>query len=404
MAADSERVNIADVVDSSPIGGLQIRMFVLCALCLIMDGFDVQMLGPLAPAIGAEWGVEKSEFGGVFGASNFGVLLGALIFTMVADKVGRRPVLVWSTLFFSAMMLVTTLARSLDELLILRFITGLGLGSIIPNATALIGEYSPKRHRVTLMMTISAGFTAGAAISGFAAAGLVGPYGWRSVFYVGGVIPLVIGLAMLFWLPESLQFLALRPAGRDRLRQWLGRLNPAAPLSRDTEYVVSEEHRGGVPATHLFREGRTAVTILLWVVNFMNILILYSLANWIPSVLVDARYAQETGSNATGVLQLGGVVGTFAFAGLIARHGFTPVLATSFALASVSIAAIGISIDSLGLLFVAVFCAGWCVIGAQPGVNAFAATFYPTYLRSTGIGWGLGIGRIGAIVGPVIGG
>ena len=191
MAADSGRVNIADVVDSSPIGGLQIRMFVLCALCLIMDGFDVQMLGPVAPAIGREWGVAKSEFGWVFGASNFGVLLGALIFTMVADKVGRRPVLVVSTIFFSAMMLVTTLARSLDELLILRFITGLGLGSIIPNATALIGEFSPKRHRVTLMMTISAGFTAGAAIGGFAAGWLIEPYGWRSVFYVGGVIPLI---------------------------------------------------------------------------------------------------------------------------------------------------------------------------------------------------------------------
>jgi AAHS family 4-hydroxybenzoate transporter-like MFS transporter len=399
----AERINIANSVDSSPIGGLQVRLFILCALCLIMDGFDVQMLGPVAPAIASEWGVQRSEFGVVFGASNFGVLLGALIFTMVADKVGRRPVLVWSTIFFSVMMLVTTLARSLDELLILRFITGLGLGSIIPNATALIGEYSPKRHRVTLMMTISVGFTAGAALGGFAA-GWLEPYGWRSVFYVGGVIPLVIGVAMLFWLPESLQFLALRPAGREHLRYWLARLNPAVPVSADSEYVVSEEHRGGVPATHLFREGRTAATILLWVVNFMNILILYSLANWIPTVLVDAGYAQGTGSYATGLLQLGGMIGTFAFAWLIGRHGFTRVLTTSFALACVSIAAIGLSINSLGLLLVIVFAAGWFVIGAQPGVNAFAATLYPTYLRSTGIGWGLGIGRIGAIVGPVIGG
>lgn len=402
MAVDPGRVNIADVVESSPIGGLQKRLFALCALCLVMDGFDVQMLGPLAPAIGLEWDVEKPAFGVVFAASNFGVLLGSLLFTMVADKVGRRPVLVASTIFFSVMMLVTTLARSIDELLLLRFITGLGLGSIIPNATALIGEYSPKRHRVTLMMTISAGFTAGAAISGFAAAWLVEPYGWRSVFYVGGVIPLVIGLAMLVWLPESLQFLAQRPAGRDRLRHWLARLNPAAPPSRDTVYFASEEHRGGVPATHLFREERTAVTVLLWVVNFTNILVLYSLTSWLSTVLVEARYTQRTASYATGLLQLGGVIGTFVFAGQIARHGFTRVLVPSFALACVSIAAIAPAIAFPGLLFAVVFCAGWCVIGAQPGVNAFAATFYPTHLRSTGIGWALGIGRIGAIVGPLI--
>jgi AAHS family 4-hydroxybenzoate transporter-like MFS transporter len=399
----SERVNIADLVDNSPIGRLQVRLFALCALCLIMDGFDVQALGYVAPAITEDWQIDRSQLGLVFGFGNFGVLLGALVFTMVADKVGRRPVLVWSTLFFSAMTIATARATSVEELLVLRFITGIGLGSIIPNATALIGEYSPKRSRVTLMMTITVGFTAGAALGGFVASWLIPAFGWQSVFYFGGAVPLVIGIAMLVWLPESLQFLALRAKNRERLLEWLRRLNPAA-ISPTAEYVVSEESRTGVPATHLFREGRTAGTLLLWLVNFMNILVLYSLASWIPTVVVGAGYTGQTAVLVGAVLQVGGTIGTFAFAWLISRHGFTRVLTTSFAVACVSIASIGPSLVSVGLLFVVVFAAGWCVIGAQPGVNALAATFYPTYMRSTGIGWGLGVGRIGAIVGPVIGG
>lgn len=399
----SERINIADLVDNSPIGRLQIRMFVLCALCLIMDGFDVQALGFVAPALLEEWQIGPSALGPVFGAGNFGVLLGALIFTMVADKIGRRPVLVWSTLFFAVMTIATARADSAQELLVLRFITGIGLGSIIPNATALIGEYSPKRHRVTLMMTITVGFTAGAAFGGFVASWLIPAFGWRSVFYFGGAVPLVIGLAMLVWLPESLQFLALRPANREKLLGWLRRLNPAA-VSPTADYTVVEENRSGVPAMHLFREGRTVGTLLLWVVNFMNILVLYSLASWIPTVVAGAGYSTGTAVLVGAILQLGGTIGTFVFAWLISRHGFTPVLTTSFAVACVSIASIGPSLVSLVLLVFVVFTAGWCVIGAQPGVNAFAATFYPTYLRSTGIGWGLGVGRIGAIVGPVIGG
>jgi AAHS family 4-hydroxybenzoate transporter-like MFS transporter len=402
MAA--ERVNIADIVDNSPIGGLQVRLFILCALCLIMDGFDVQALGYVAPAITQDWGVDRSALGIVFGFGNFGVLLGALLFTMVADKVGRRPVLVWSTLFFSVMTLVTAQAQTIEQLLVLRFITGLGLGSIIPNATALIGEYSPKRSRVTLMMTISVGFTAGAALGGFVAGWLIPAYGWRSVFYFGGGVPLVIGIAMLFWLPESLQFLALRPHTRGKLLEWLQRLDPRRPIAPDADYRVVEENRAGVPAMHLFREGRTVGTILLWIVNFMNILILYSLSAWIPTVVVGAGYATQTAVLVGAVLQVGGTIGTFVFAWLIARRGFTPVLTASFAVACVSIAAIGPSLASVVALSLVVFVAGWCVIGAQPGVNAFAATFYPTYLRSTGIGWALGFGRIGAIVGPVIGG
>jgi AAHS family 4-hydroxybenzoate transporter-like MFS transporter len=402
--AAARQINLSEIVDNSRIGSLQVATFALCLLCLIMDGFDVQALGYVAPAIIQDWKIPNAALGPVFGAGNFGVLIGALVFSMLADKVGRRPVLIGATLFFSVMTLLTARATSVGELLMLRFIAGIGLGCIIPNATALVGEYSPRRKRVTLMMSITVGFTAGAALGGFVAAWLIPTFGWRSVFYFGGAVPLIIAAMMMFWLPESLQFMVLRGTRPDRVRRWLKRIDPAAPVDSATQYVVPEENRDGVPAIHLFRERRTPATLLLWIVNFMNLLNLYSLASWLPTVVRDAGHSTSTAVLVGTILQVGGTIGTFGLAWLIARHGFIRVLATSFAVASASVAMIGQPAVSLPLLFLIVFIAGWCVVGAQPGINALAATYYPTYLRSTGVGWGLGIGRMGAIVGPVLGG
>jgi AAHS family 4-hydroxybenzoate transporter-like MFS transporter len=398
-------VNIADRIDNSPLGPLQVSTFALCLLCLIMDGFDVQALGYVAPEIVREWKIQSAALGPVFGATNFGVLVGSLVFSMLADTIGRRPILVGATLFFGVMMLAAARAASVGELLALRFVAGIGLGCIIPNATALIGEYSPRRLRGQLMMVIGGvGFTGGAAIAGFISAFLIPRFGWRSVLYFGGAVPLLIALAMLVWLPESLQFLVVRRKDRAKIARWLMRIDPTVPSGPDVAFVVPEESREGVPVVHLFREGRAAVTILLWVVNFMNLLNLYFLASWLPTVVRDAGRSASTGVLAGTILQVGGTIGTVGLAWLIGRLGFMPVLTASFAVASVTIALIGQPGLSIALLFVLVFIAGWCVVGGQPGINALAGTFYPTSLRSTGVGWGLGIGRAGAIVGPVVGG
>ena len=398
-------IDVAELIDNRGIGALQISTFAICLLCLIMDGFDVQALGYVAPEIVRGWKIANAALGPVFGAGNFGVLVGSLAFSMLADRVGRRPVLIGATLFFGAMTILTARAGSVRELLVLRFVAGIGLGCIIPNATALVGEYSPRRLRGAVMMIIGGvGFTGGAAMGGFIAAALIPAFGWRSVLYFGGVVPLAIALAMFLWLPESLQFLVLRRHGRAEVGRWISRIDPTLGIGPSTEYVVPEENKSGVPVVHLFREGRGAVTILLWIVNFMNLLNLYFLASWMPTVVRDAGHSASTAVLAGTVLQVGGTIGTVGLAWLIARLGFVDVLVTSFGLACLAIGAIGQPGLSIGTLFVLVSIAGWCVVGGQPGINALAGTFYPTYLRSTGVGWGLGIGRAGAIVGPVLGG
>jgi AAHS family 4-hydroxybenzoate transporter-like MFS transporter len=400
----SSTINIGELLENSQIGPLQIRVFLLCMICLIMDGFDVQAMGYVAPAIVQDWGIPRALLGGVFAAANFGVLLGSLVFSMVADKLGRRPVLILATFFFSVMAIATAYAQDVTQLLWLRFIAGIGMGCIMPNATALIGEFSPKRSRVTFMMCITVGFTVGAALGGFVAAWMIPAYGWRSVFIFGGAVPLVIALTMVWGLPESPQFLAVSGRGRDTLARWLGQLDPTIRIDASTQFVANEERREGVPAMHLFRNGRGVATILIWVANFMNLLVLYSLSNWLPTVVTGMGYTTQTAVLVGTVLQVGGTIGTFGLAWLIARGGFIPMLTATFAVATASIALIGQPGISLALLNVIVFVAGWAIIGGQPGINALSATFYPTYLRSTGVGWGLGIGRTGAIVGPYLGG
>jgi MFS transporter, AAHS family, 4-hydroxybenzoate transporter len=397
-------INLTELMDNCRIGPLQIRVFALCLASLIMDGFDVQAMGYVATTMLGEWNQPAPALGPLLAWGHAGVLVGAIVFSMLADKIGRRPVLVGATLFYAIMTIVTAYAQDIDQMRWLRFIAGLGLGSIIPNATALVGEFSPKRTRVAWVMCITMGFTLGAAIGGFIANALIGAFGWRSVFVFGGLVPLVIAILMFFGLPESLQFLAVRKQRLDRLARWLKQLDPTLRIDAGTRFTTNETVQRGVPFWHLFREGRAFVTLLYWIVNFTNILVLYSLSGWLPLIFQNLMgYERSTAIWLSTVVQIGGTVGAFGLAWAITRGGFTPILTLTFAIATVSVAVIGQPGLSLPLLYTIVFIAGWCIVGGQPGLNALGSSYYPTYLRSTGVGAGLGVGRIGAIVGPMIG-
>jgi MFS transporter, AAHS family, 4-hydroxybenzoate transporter len=397
-------LNVSEIVGRSKLRVFQIGIFSLCGLCLIMDGFDLQSIGYVAPAIIQEWNIPSARLGPVFGAGLLGVLIGSLFFSMVADKIGRRPVLISVTFCFSLMTFLAARASSVNELLVIRLLAGLALGGIMPNAVALVGEYSPHGLRVAVMMIVANGFTAGAAFGGFVSAWLIPAYGWRSVFYFGAAVPFVIALVMFLWLPESLQFLAARGKHATKLRRWLKRVDPTLSSLETAVFVAETPRKTGVPIVHLFYDGRATGTIMLWTLNFMNLLELYFLSNWLPTVVKQSGYSTPTAVLVGTTLQVGGMLGGIGLGWLINRLGFVSVLTTSFALAFLNIALIGVPGLSLTLLVVVVFVAGVGVAGGQSGVNALSATYYPTDLRSTGIGAGLGIGRIGAILGPVAAG
>lgn len=397
-------VNIADVVDNSRIGGLQISLYILCAACLILDGFDVQATGYVAAALSKDLALNGTEFSYVASAGLVGILLGALLCGGLGDKYGRRPVLIAATLVFSLLTLLTGFAQSLTQLIVLRVLAGIGLGGIMPNVVALVGEYSPKRHRAFLMMFISNGFNVGAVLGGFASRWLIPEYGWRAVFYFGGIVPIFIALLMYWKLPESLQFLAVKGQRSGMLREWLLRIDPRLSLSDATRYVVPETPSAGAPVGQLFEQGRAAGTTLLWIINFMNLVNIYFLSQWLPRVFTDAGFNPTDAIWIGTTLQIGGSIGTLLLGWLIGKYGYISVLTPSFGLGVIAVALIGQEMP-LNTLFTVVFVAGFCIVGGQAGLNALAASFYPTDLRSTGIGYALGIGRVGGIVAqPVAGG
>jgi MFS transporter, AAHS family, 4-hydroxybenzoate transporter len=396
-------VDVAQFIDAQPVGGYQIRLLLTCAAVLFLDGFDTQAIGFVAPALAREWGVSKAALGPVFSAGLFGLMIGALLFGPLADRIGRKKIIVFSTLAFGIGTLVTAFVQDVNMLLAIRFLTGLGLGGAMPNAIAMTSEFNPRRRRATMVMIMFCGFSVGAALGGFLAAALIPQFGWRSVFVVGGLAPLLLVPVLALRLPESVRFLALTGRAQERVAELLGLINPRAVFAPATQFVVHEPELAGMPVLHLFRDGRTLVTLLLWVVFFMSLLDLYFLSNWLPTVLNDLGASVSVAAMIGSMLQVGGVVGTFALGSIIDRFSFR-ALALVYFVAVFAVGAIGQLGHSVLFVSMAIFAAGFCIVGGQIAANALAAGFYPTAVRATGVGWALGIGRVGSIVGPLVGG
>jgi MFS transporter, AAHS family, 4-hydroxybenzoate transporter len=401
-SGDPSVVDIARLINMHPLSSFQKGILVLIGGVVVMDGFDVQAIGFVAPALTQDWQIDPAALGPVFGAGLLGMLVGSMLLSILADRVGRRPALVGATAFFSLSMLATALTASLEQLAFLRFLTGLGIGGVMANAVALASEYSPQRQRASLLMWISCGFTGGAIAGGLISATLIPLGGWRSVFVVGGVLPLGIAAVMYWRLPESLLFLSSQQRDHDKLRQLLHRIVPGVDPGGDLHLARPEEVRGRGLFTKLFRDGRALMTLLLWAVSFANLLNLFFLANWLPLLSTRMGFSSSTAVLMGTTLQLGGLIGAIFLGPLIDRLGYYRVLVPVFLIAGLAVAAIGHQGLSMPLLYLVIFTAGICIVGAQPALNALASTLYPTEIRATGVGWSLGVGRAGAIVGPVV--
>lgn len=402
-AGGEPAIDLVDFIDRQPVGGFQIKLLFICAAVLFLDGFDTQAIGYVAPALAKEWHLGKGALGPVFSAGLFGLMIGALVFGPLADRVGRKRIIIFSTVAFGIGAFATAFAQDVTTLLTIRFLTGLGLGGAMPNAVALTSEYNPHRRRATMVMIMFCGFSIGAALGGLLAADLIPRLGWRAVFIVGGIAPLLLVPALAWRLPESIRFLATTGRAPARVAELLKRINPNTVFAPNASFVVQEAHLAGIPVLHLFRDGRAAVTLLLWVVFFMSLLDLYFLASWLPTVIHDLGASVSLAVVIGSLLQVGGVVGTFALGSVIDRFSFRALALVYFG-AVFAVGAIGPLGHSAVLVSIAIFAAGFCVVGGQIAANALTAGFYPTSVRATGVGWALGIGRIGSIVGPLVGG
>jgi AAHS family 4-hydroxybenzoate transporter-like MFS transporter len=400
MASSGEE-SAFSLFDGRPVTTMQWRVLGLCALCMVIDGFDVQAMAYAAPALIKTWGASRSMLGPVFAAGLLGMFAGSLMLAGFADTIGRRPMLIAATAWIALCMTLTPFATSIGALIGVRFAAGIGMGAIVPNAMALAGEYSPARIRVSLMMAVSSGYIVGGVVGGGIAALVIAPFGWGGVFYAGALLTALLSLSMFAALPESLQFCLLRHPQTLRTLLLLQRVAPGAavPTLPPANSVLS-----GSTLAMLLGEGRRIVTPLLWAANFANMLCAYFLAAWIPVLMSGAGYSSNRAVLAGTALWLGGLLGNFALGMLIDRRGFAAVLFANFALGGIAI--VGISYFHTVPLAAALWIAfaGFCILGGQSGLNALAVTIYPTSTRATGAGWALGFGRLGAVLGPLAGG
>lgn len=404
MTSEPRTVDVAGRIDQGALRPIQVRVAALCAVVAMLDGFDTQAIAFVAPVIAEEWAIDTALFGPVFAAGLLGLTFGALGFGLVADKIGRKKAIVISTAIFGLFALFTVRAESMEALFVYRFITGIGLGGAMPNVIALTSEYAPKRLRGTMVIVMFCGFPLGAALGGLISARLISDFGWESVFLLGGALPIALLPVLVFRLPESIRFLIHADAGGRRIAGILNQLDPDAGYRQEDRFILQEQKQPGLPLRHLFSDGRAIGTLLLWVAFFMNLLILYFLINWLPTVLQRAGFPLENAILGTVLLNAGGIAGGVLIGRLIDRRGPYTVLTVAYLGAAVFVALTGQASGSLAAALALVLLAGFCVIGAQFGANALAADFYPTAARATGIGWALGIGRIGSIIGPFAGG
>ena len=396
-------VNVGQFIDEHPLGLFQVSVLVLCAAAMFMDGFDTQAIGYVAPALSIALGIKPGALSLVFAAGGLGAILGTLGFAPFADRIGRKPIIIGCVVFFALCSLATAFGNTVPQLMWLRFATGLGLGGVVPNALALTADFMPKKFRVTLVLLAWLGFSIGSAVAGPIAARILEGHTWRTVFLFGGVLPLLIAPVLFLGLPESLQGLAQRGEDPQKIRATLSRIDPQMVAGEHVVYTT-EKKKPGFPVAELFREGRSRITIPLWIMFFMILLELFFLNSWLPTIFHRAGMPQHQAIVLASLLHFGGIIGGLAIAPLCDKFPPYLVLAIAYLLSGFFISAIGISGRAAIFAMVATFLAGFFTFGAQNTANAIAALNYPPSMRSSGIGWALGIGRTGQIVGPLIGG
>lgn len=397
-------VDVTALVSRQPFGRFHLRLIVLGIAVLILDGFDGQIMGYVAPALSRDWHLAPGALGPVFAAGLFGLLLGAILCGWLADVVGRRAMVIACTAAFGALSLATLLVHTLDALVALRFVTGLVLGGAMPNATALMSEYMPPRRRIGLAALVGMGFSLGSALGGFVAAFLIPRLGWTGVFWVGGVLPLLLTPVLWAALPESVRFLCVRRQGAPRIARTLAQIDPVLQFPPGTVFAAEEERSRGFLMPQMFTEGRAAMTTLVWIVYFAHGATLNFIVNWMPTLMHDAGISMEGAASANALFQVGGILGGIVLGFMIDRLDAV-VLSVSLLASAVLIALIGQVGLSYGVIAGFAFAAGACVVGTQGSANAFTGgALYPTFIRSTGLGWALGMSRLGGVIAGSFGG
>jgi len=395
--------NVSEVINGARFNSFHLRICLLCALLVTVDGFDLSSISFAAGDFVKFLGVDRAVMGPVFSAGFFGLTIGALTFGLVGDRWGPKRTFVLCGVIFGVFTLATAAATSLTMLLVLRAIGGWGLGGATPLSIAIASEYLPQRLRTSLVMVMYISLALGIMIGGYVFA-YVTVFGWRTVFIVGGILPLAAAPFLWAYLPERLEFMVMRGWAPARIGAVLARVAPGRDFSRETEFTMDRENKSGFQLTQLFQEHRAAITIALWVVFFSSLLALYFFNAWLPLLLASYGLTQPEVVQINSSMQLGGIAGTIVAATFVLALGGFRTVATGYGVAALAIVALALAPHSYGFLFITSLAVGFFLVGTQSVLNASCANLYPPVIRATGVGWGFGVGRSAAIVSPSLAG
>ncbi len=395
-------IPISDVIDSGPITAFQIAAIALSSLVAFLDGLDSQSIAVAAPVIAENLGLARSALGQIFSAGLLGAMIGALGFGPLGDQFGRKRVLILATLIFGVFTLATVLAQSFTYLLILRFAAGLGLGGATPCFIALASEYAPRRRRAMVASLIWAAFPLGGTIGGFLNGFLLAKFSWQVIFIVGGVLPLFVAAALALWLPESLRFVLSRGDAQEKVRAIVQRMRPELPAA--ASYVADEERLTGAPLKHLFTEGRAGETLLLWVPFIGAFGTLAIAVVWTPILLREHGVPPAAAGFVLGIHGIGALIGMGSAGRLMERFGVATVLVPALLIGAVATGSLGFAAGSIAQMSAAMALVGLTVGLGASGSIALASLTYPTAIRSSGVGWAMGMGRFGQVLAPLFAG
>jgi AAHS family 4-hydroxybenzoate transporter-like MFS transporter len=399
-------VDTDDVINASRITALQIMVGVMGALILVVDGYVTQVISYVAPQIAREWSIPREVLGWILAADKFGLVIGYLAVAPLSGYFGHKRVSTGCVLLFGVMALLTTTASNTVELFLLRLVTGIGLGGAIPSGVALTGEYFPKWRRSTAITFIFCGLSLGQFGSGEVTNLVLQPYGWQAPFLIGGAASIIMAVLLAAALPDSLEYLVNRGGKPEHAAAILRRIDPSLPQKATLVAGARTKNKLTVAQLlpQLFQSGRTFGTLVIWLAIGMNLIANTSLQTWLTEILLRSGFDQSIAIRATGMAFIAGIVSAFIIGPLMDRFGPYRVTVALFICAAVfrSLLGLSLSFDEASLILMAAFAAGFCTSSIQKAHNALSVYFYPVALRSTGLGWGLGIGRFGAIIGPIL--
>jgi benzoate transport len=398
------QVNIYDLIDSRRIGRRQYFIVAFCALLMLFDGFDTQVISFIVPVLAMEWQLPKAVFGAIFSAVFFGLLIGNFGIPFATQRFGTKKIAFVATAAFGLFTVLTVFATTVPQLICLRFLTGIGLGAATPCAVGLVSEFSPKRARATFVILVYMGYALGFILAGLCSSALIPTFGWQGPMWLGGLAALGLTVLLLPLLPESVAFLS-RNANRTELLRATRRLFPDFALPADTELVSHQEKAVDASVRGLFSAQFRLGTFLLWTVFAFNLATFYFLQSWLPTVLTSISFPSGLVVWATITVIIGGMVASLLMGPIMDRTSPYRILSALYVGGAVSMYAISIAIGSSHLaLLITIFFCGFCISGGQTCAIALCTLFYSPELRAPGVAWAYGFGRLGAAGGTYLAG